>query len=79
MIGIQVGTLAMESCLIPYELPKRDDFYVWLEPILRRFPSPAEAELHDNFYVQRYVLPFGHLFAALIMIPVKKLKRKMGH
>ncbi|KAG6900048.1 hypothetical protein C0993_003679 [Termitomyces sp. T159_Od127] len=43
---------AMESCLIPYELTNSDEFRVWLEPILQRFPSPAEAELHNNFYVQ---------------------------
>ncbi|KAG5729612.1 hypothetical protein E4T56_gene8622, partial [Termitomyces sp. T112] len=43
---------AMESCLIPYELTKSDDFCVWVEPILERFPSCAEAQLYDNFYVQ---------------------------
>ncbi|KAG6890614.1 hypothetical protein C0995_006590 [Termitomyces sp. Mi166 len=43
---------AMESCLIPYELTKSEDFCLWLQPILERFPSCAEAQMYDNFYVQ---------------------------
>ncbi|KAG6897648.1 hypothetical protein C0992_012627 [Termitomyces sp. T32_za158] len=43
---------AMESWLIPYELRNSDDFHVWLETVLQRFPSLAEADLHNNFYVQ---------------------------